>query len=103
MQNGKMLMAFPGSFSNSFSRHFIKISAFSDCTTANCSNMLKWKVGPMSFLSSNHCLPKKFKKFRIIYFPRQFNQKDSIQTTVSSIVNRITINNNDTDKEMTKK
>jgi len=58
MQNGKMSMAFPGSFSNSFFRHFTKISAFSDCTAANCSNMLKWNVGPMSFLSWNHCFPK---------------------------------------------
>lgn len=51
-------MAFSESFSISFSRHLVKISAFSDWTMANCSNILKWNVGPMSLLSWNHCSPK---------------------------------------------
>jgi len=79
--NGKMSMAFPGFFFISFSRHFTKISAFSDCTMANCSNMLKWNVGPMSFLSWNHRFPKEI--YCRLFFMSIQRRKDFIQITAS--------------------
>ena len=60
-------MAFPGLSFIVFSKHFVRISTFSDSTTANWSNILKWNVGPMSFLSWNHCLPK---NSNIVYLRR---------------------------------